>query len=103
LQSAGFPLPNGNAIVIMKPEAHRDGSFSVTSSGKEFGDPGFYFVVHDRDGFAWARYLRSLQETIRVYDGEQDTVRADHVLNIWGTQFLRLHYRLRMAAVVPVR
>ena len=36
-----FPLPNGNAIVIMKPEAHADGSLSVTSSGRAFGDPGF--------------------------------------------------------------
>jgi len=98
-----FPLPNGNAIVIMKPEAYRDGSFSVTSSGKEFGDPGFYFVVHDRDGFAWARYLRSLRETIRVYGAERDAVRADHVLQIWGVPFLRLHYRLRMPAAVLVR
>jgi hypothetical protein len=98
-----FPLPNGNAIVIMKPEAHSDGSFSVTSSGKRFGDPGFYFVVHGRDGFVWARYLRSVRETIRVYAAERETVRADHVLQIWGAQFLRLHYRLRIAAGVPVR
>ena len=98
-----FPLPNGNAIVIMRPEAHQDGSFSVTSSGNAFGDPGFYFVVHDGDGFVWARYLRSLQETISVCGVERDVVRADHVLKIWGAQFLRLHYRLRIAAAVPVR
>ncbi len=92
-----FPLPNGNAIVIMRPEIHGDGSFSLTSSGERFGDPGFYFGVHAGDGSGWARYVRTLQETIHVYRGEVSTVRADHVLRIWGAIFLRLHYRLRRA------
>jgi hypothetical protein len=97
-----FPLPNGNAIVIMKPESHPDGSFSLTSAGKGFGDPGFYFVVHARDGIAWARYVLALKERISVYPAERDTVRADHVLWIWGKQFLRLHYRMRVAANKPL-
>ena len=90
-----FPLPNGNAIVVMKPEIHDDGSFSVTSAGNAFGDPGFYFVVHGEDGVAWARYIRSMQETIHVYPAESDTARADHILWLWGKEFLRLHYRMR--------
>jgi hypothetical protein len=36
-----FPLPNGNAIVLMKPEVHADGSLSVKSVGAKFADPGF--------------------------------------------------------------
>ena len=94
-----FPLPNGNAIVLMKPEPHADGSFSVASAGEKFGDPGFYFVVHAGNGTAWARYVRSLKETIRVYAAERDTVRADHVLWLRGIEFLRLHYRMRATAV----
>jgi hypothetical protein len=90
-----FPLPNGSAIVIMKPVVHPDGSLSVLSHGRSFGDPGFYFVVHGKDGSAWARYVRSLQEGIRVYVGDSGLVRADHDLRIWGMEFLRLHYRLR--------
>jgi hypothetical protein len=94
-----FPLPNGNAIVLMKPEAHPDGSFSVTSAGKAFGDPGFYFTLHENGGLAWARYVKSLKETIHVYAGAQPgTVRADHILWIWGCKFLRLHYRMRLIA-----
>ena len=89
-----FPLPNGNAIVIMKPVAHQDGSFSVVSSGNDFGDPGFYFTVHREGGRVSARYLRSLKESIHVYSGDENEVRADHVLKIWGTTFLRLHYRM---------
>jgi hypothetical protein len=93
-----FPLPNGNAVVLMKPEVHEDGSFSVTSAGTKFGDPGFYFLVHGGYGVAWARYVRSLKESIRVYPAEPETVRADHVLWLWGMQFLRLHYRMRLMA-----
>jgi hypothetical protein len=91
-----FPLPNGNAIVLMKAEAHADGSLSVTSSGERFGDSGFYFVVQSEGGRARARYVRSLQETIHVYAAEEGSARADHVLWIWGIQFLRLHYRMRL-------
>lgn len=91
-----FPLPNGNAIVLMKPEAHADGSLSVSSIGKAFGDPGFYFVVRGSNGMVWARYVRSLEEEIRVYAAESGTVRADHTLWLWGIKFLRLHYRMRL-------
>jgi hypothetical protein len=90
-----FPLPNGNAIVLMKAEADADGSLSLKSMGNKFGDPGFYFVVHDGAGTVWARYVPSLKEEIRVYPGETGTVRTDHTLWIWGVKFLRLHYRIR--------
>src|SRR5205823_5819994 len=89
------PLPNGSAIVIMRPEAHPDGSFSITSSGEGFGDAGFYFTVQDRENQFWVRYVRTLKESIRVYEAEGNSVRADHLLKIWGATFLTLHYRLR--------
>lgn len=89
-----FPLPNGNAIVIMKPVVHDDGTLSVVSSGRTFGDPGFYFVLHTRSGKCWARYVRTLKESIHVYSDRDSVVRADHELQIWGVKFLRLHYRL---------
>jgi len=90
-----FPLPNGSAIVIMKPERHSDGSLSVVSSGKEFGDPGFYFLVKNSSGRISARYVRAMREEIRVYAAEDSVVRADHTLKIWGVTFLKLHYKLR--------
>ena len=90
-----FPLPNGNATVIMRPEVHEDGSFTVTSAGDKFGDPGFYFVVHRQPDRWWARYVRTLRESIHIYRDAAGVVRADHVLRIWGAVFLRLHYRLQ--------
>lgn len=91
-----FPLPNGNAQVLMRPTVHEDGSLTVTSSGARFGAPGFYFTVHHRArerAPVWARYLRALRESIHVY-AATDGVRADHVLTLFGATFLRLHYRL---------
>lgn len=89
-----FPLPNGNAIVIMRTECRADGSLMITSAGKGFGEPGFYFTVHGQNGVVWARYVRSLQETIHVYAAENGFVRADHVLKYFGMEFLRIHYRM---------
>ena len=90
-----FPLPNGNAIVLMRPEVDDQGALTVTSAGRRFGDPGFYFTVSAGSGDIWARYVRSLRESIRVYPDVDAGVRADHVLSLWGATFLRLHYRLR--------
>ncbi|MGI8911088.1 MAG: hypothetical protein ACR2JR_11135 [Rubrobacteraceae bacterium] len=90
-----FPLPNGSANVIMRPESAPDGSFTVRSSGRSFGDPGFYFFVEAERGQGWARYLKALKEDIRVYVDPRGHLRADHNLRIWGATFLRLHYRMR--------
>ena len=93
-----FPLPNGSANVIMRPESTPDGSFTVRSSGRSFGDPGFYFFVEAERGRGWARYLKALKEDIRVYVDPRGNLRADHNLRIWGATFLRLHYRMRRKA-----
>ena len=90
-----FPLPNGYALVVMRPEVRPDGTFVAHSSGQRFGDPGFYFVVRRRDGRTWARYVKSMRESIHVYPAADGEVRTDHVLRLWGPTFLRLHYRLQ--------
>lgn len=89
-----FPLPNGNAMVIMRATEGDDGSLLLSSSGGGFGDAGFYFTVHDAKGNVWARCVRTFRESIHVYASDKD-VRADHVLSLWRMTFLRLHYRLR--------
>lgn len=89
-----FPLPNGSALVFMKPQLHSDGSLSLHSTGEKFGDPGFYFLVDNGSGDISARYVRAMRESIRVYAAGAD-VRADHTLKLWGVTFLRLHYKLR--------
>ena len=95
-----FPLPNGNAIVVMRPRANADGSLSLVSAGRRFGDCGFYFTVRAAENVVWARYVHSMRETITVY-AEDRVVRADHVLTLWGLTFLRLHYRLSRMSLGP--
>jgi hypothetical protein len=89
-----FPLPNGNAQVHLRPEVDDSGALLVISAGTRFGDPGFYFTVQRPNGM-WARYVRTMRETIRVYPALDDGVRADHTMWLWGMVFLRLHYRSR--------
>jgi hypothetical protein len=91
-----FPLPNGSAIVLMKPVANADGSFSLYSVGERFGDPGFYFTVRKDAETLFVRYVKAMREHIRVYEDDAGSLRTDHVLTIWGQTFLHLHYRMRL-------
>lgn len=93
-----FPLPNGNATVIMRPEIDSNNSMSIQSSGQRFGDPGFYFVVHNADRSAAARFVRGMRETIHVFKAENSYIRANHILTLFGFTFLRLHYRMKKSA-----
>ena len=89
-----FPLPNGNAIVLLRPEVGPNRSLLLVSRGRRFGDAGFYFTVHRSSGVV-ARYVRSFRERIHVYRAEGGDVRADHTMSLWGLKCLHLHYRLR--------
>jgi len=90
-----FPLPHGNGMVFLKPAVDEDGALTVVSKGRGFGDAGFYFTVHRPGRRMWARYVKTMRESIRVFPSEGGEVRADHVMWIFGLVFLRLHYRLR--------
>ncbi len=89
-----FPLPNGNATVIMTKKIGEDGSLLLSSDGKKFGDNGFYFTVTNKKGEFWARFVKSMHEWIRVYEDEENVLRADHNLNFYGIRFFNLHYKM---------
>ncbi|AKA34803.1 hypothetical protein [Flagellimonas lutaonensis] len=89
-----FPLPNGNASVVMKKNIEEDGALLLSSDGKKFGDNGFYFTLTDHKGNYWARFVKSMHEWIRVYEDEENILRADHHLNFYGFRFLDLHYKM---------
>src|SRR5207249_2663793 len=40
-----FPLPNGNCIVLLRPENGEDGALKLVSKGRHFGEPGMYLTV----------------------------------------------------------
>lgn len=89
-----FPLPNGNATVIMNISVLNDGALFLESKGRKFGNPGFYFTLTNHKGKFWAKYVKTMHETIRVFEDEEGVLRADHFLKIWGMYFLKLHYKM---------
>jgi hypothetical protein len=89
-----FPLPRGNATVVMTPHVTEEGGLKLVSHGKAFGDPGFYFLLTDSKGMHHARYLPKFHEWIEVYVDKEGVLRADHVLNLGRTRALQLHYRI---------
>ncbi len=89
-----FPLPNGNASVIMRKEVLPNGSLKLSSDGKKYGDNGFYFTLTNRKGKYWVKYVKAMHEWITVYEDEENTLRADHDLHFYGLAFLNLHYKM---------
>ena len=89
----GFPLPKGNAIIVLRPRVDADGGLSLVSDGRRFGDPGFYFTVLAESGEVWARYVRTMKEclSLRVQDG---AMTASHRFAVFGLPFLELRYAM---------
>ena len=98
-----FPLPRGNATVIMRPAVTAPGGLELISSGARFGDHGFYFLLRDKRRRHWAQYIRSFRERIHVYVDEDGVLRTDHTLSLWGRRALTLHYKITplVALVAP--
>jgi hypothetical protein len=89
-----FPLPQGNATVIMSVQTDGRGNLKLESKGSTYGDPGFYFIVADRKGEMWKHYLPSFHERIFVYEDEERALRADHTMSVWRCLAYSLHYKI---------
>jgi hypothetical protein len=89
-----FPLPRGNATVLLRIEVDERGNLELISEGERFGSPGFYFLLVDSRGRFWAQHIRSFRERIRVYRDEERDLRTDHVLTLWRRKVFELHYRI---------
>jgi hypothetical protein len=97
-----FPLPCGNATVMLRAQTDEAGNLSLISEGQRFGDPGFYFLLRDSKQRHWAQYIRSFRERIDVYCDDEGVLRADHVVTLWRRRVLALHYRMnRLPSAQP--
>lgn len=97
-----FPLPRGNATVIMAISVGERGDLDLVSSGEGFGSPGFYFLLRDKRGRHHAQYIRSFRERIHVYVDDERVLRTDHTLTLWKRRVLQLHYKItRRSSLVP--
>jgi hypothetical protein len=89
-----FPMPNGNATVILRPSVDDSGNLRLQSKGATFGDSGFY-RIHDAGGDhlrVWR--VTTLHEEFHVYVDEANVLRCDHSIRFWGMPVLHLHYRI---------
>ncbi|OBX21930.1 MULTISPECIES: hypothetical protein [Bizionia] len=91
---AAFPLPKGNATVIMSPYVGKDGELVLDASGIKFGDPGFYFLLKDYKGDFWSQYIKSFRDQLKVYSNN-DEIAAEQTLTLWNKRVLRFDYLIR--------
>ena len=89
-----FPLPRGSSMVLLRPTAHPDGSFRLSSDGRRFGDPGYYRIHQEAKGPRRARYVLALKETFDVWVDTAGQVHPDHQVRFFQVPILHLHYRL---------
>ena len=92
---AVFPLPNGNATVIMSPTIGENGEFILNSSGRRFGDPGFYFSLIDSKGKYWSKYIRSFRDKLTV-NSLDDKIFAEQILSLWHLRVLSFNYKIKI-------
>jgi len=93
-----FPMPHGNATVILRPRLSAAGEFELSSEGQAFGDVGFYRIDRKPDGSLRVWRVRTLKEHFRVYVDAADTLRCDHHVRFFGLRVLDLHYRIEPLA-----
>lgn len=90
---AVFPLPKGNATVIMTPKVGENGGLTLDSSGKKFGDAGFYFLLNDSKGRFWSQYVRSFRDRLNIFPNEE-SIEAEQTLTLWHLRVLRFNYKI---------
>jgi hypothetical protein len=88
-----FPMPSGNATVILRPTNDESSGFGLESIGRGFGDAGFYRVQQSGDRLrVWQ--ITTLHETFRLYVDDEERVRCEHQISFMGLKVLTLHYRI---------
>lgn len=90
---AVFPLPKGNATVIMSPSVGANGNLQLESYGNRFGDSGFYFLLNDSKGAFWSNYVRSFRDDLNVSFNGSNIV-ANQTLTLWGMRVLQFKYKI---------
>jgi hypothetical protein len=91
-----FPMPNGNATVVLRPTVE-NGALILDSSGGKFGGAGFYRVQMRDARRVRVWMIRTLREHFRVYVDERGVLRCDHAIRFLGMPVLRLHYKMSRA------
>ncbi len=90
---AVFPLPNGNATVILSPTVGKDGELILDSSGNQIGDSGFYFLLEDSKGKLWTKFIKSFQDRL-IVRSNNGVISAEQTLFLWNMKVLKFDYTI---------
>jgi len=90
---AVFPLPNGNATVLMIPEVGANGELILESAGRGFGEAGFYFLLRDSRGDLWSQFVRSFRDRLTVRE-ESGNLVAEQTLTLFKLRVVTFKYRI---------
>lgn len=88
-----FPLPNGNATVILTPEIGKNGELILDSAGHKIGDSGFYFLLEDSTGQLWTKFIRSFKDKL-VVRSVNGRITATQTLTLWNLKVLKFEYEI---------
>ena len=88
-----FPLPKGNATVIMKPSVGKNNELILDSSGKKFGDAGFYFLLNDSINNYWAKFVSSFTDNLVIRENEEYLI-ASQTLKLWNIKVSQFNYKI---------
>lgn len=88
-----FPLPQGNATVLLQPTITEAGNLLLQASGTAFGAAGFYFVLGDTKKQYWAQYIASFTDQL-VVDASGSSLKAYQQLKLAGFTVLTITYAL---------
>jgi len=88
-----FPLPNGNATVILNPIVGESGELILKSSGRKIGDSGFYFLLNDSKGNIWTKFIKSFKDEL-VVKSINNRITAEQTLTLWNLRVLTFEYKI---------
>jgi len=91
---AMFPLPNGNATVILQPSVGDNGELTLKSAGRKIGESGFYFLLKDKNGNLWTKYIKSFKDNLTV-SFDKGAIKANQILTFYGFKVLNFEYEIK--------
>ena len=89
-----FPLPDGNATVILTPRVGKNGELILDSAGQKIVDSGFYFLLKDSKGQLWTKFIKSFKDKL-VVSSVNDRVTATQTLTLWNLRVLKFEYEIK--------
>ncbi|WP_312089959.1 hypothetical protein [Chryseobacterium sp.] len=88
-----FPLPKGNATVIMKPSVGINNELILDSSGQQFGDAGFYFLLKDSKNNYWAKFVSVFTDKLIIRENGENLI-ATQTLKLWNLTVSEFNYKI---------